>query len=295
MKGIILAGGTGSRLYPLTQVVSKHLLPVYDKPMVYYPLSTLMMAGIREILVITRSDEQALFRKLLGDGGQFGISLQYAVQDEPRGLAEAFLIGAGFIGGHDCALVLGDNIFYGDGLIGLMAERRRRIAESGGAGIFSYTVRDPTRYGVVELDAADRPLALEEKPAAPRSRQAVVGLYFYDRQVVDIARGVRPSARGELEITSVNQAYLGRGELAVTRLGRGYAWFDAGTPESLMQASSFLQAVEERQGLKVGCLEEIAFRQGFIDRARFDDLRAALPGNDYRRYLTEIAAELGGR
>jgi glucose-1-phosphate thymidylyltransferase len=290
MKGIILAGGSGTRLYPLTQVVSKHLLPVYDKPMVYYPLSTLMMAGIREILVITRPDEQALFRKLLGDGSQFGIELSYAVQPEPRGLAEAYIIGADFVAGGPSALILGDNLFYGDGLIALLADTRRRFEAGGSSGacIFSYTVRDPSRYGIVELDREGRALSIVEKPAQPKSRNAVVGLYFYDREVVDIARQVRPSARGELEITTVNQAYLERGQLAVTRLGRGYAWFDTGTHESLIQAGAFLQAVEERQGLKVACLEEIALRQGFIDRARFDEIRKSLPQNAYGRYLAEI-------
>ena len=290
MKGIILAGGSGSRLYPLTQVVSKHLLPVYDKPMIYYPLSTLMMAGIREVLIITRPEELDLFRRLLGDGGQFGISLSYAVQDQPRGLAEAFIIGADFIGEGPSALILGDNIFYGDGLIRLLAESRRQIESrpAAGAHIFSYTVRDPTRYGIVELDADGKPVSLVEKPASPRSRNAVVGLYFYDNRVTGIARKVRPSVRGEIEITSINQAYLEMGALSLTRLGRGYAWFDTGTHESLMQAGSFLQAVEDRQGLKVACLEEIAWRQGFIDRARFDEIRRALPQNSYGRYLAEL-------
>jgi glucose-1-phosphate thymidylyltransferase len=294
MKGIILAGGSGTRLYPLTQVVSKHLLPVYDKPMVYYPLSTLMMAGIRDILLITRPDEQALFRRLLGNGSRLGLSLNYAVQAEPRGLAEAFLIGKSFIQGEPCALILGDNIFYGDGLISLLGQTRRRFEEAGsrGACIFSYVVRDPQRYGVVEIDAAGRPVSIVEKPDRPRSRNAVVGLYFYDGRVVEVARQVRPSARGELEITSINHAYLERGELSVTRLGRGYAWFDTGTSESLMQAASFVQAVEERQGLKVACLEEIALRMGLIDRARFEALRGMLPQSAYGRYLTEIADEL---
>jgi glucose-1-phosphate thymidylyltransferase len=292
VKGIVLAGGSGSRLYPLTRVVSKNLLPVYDKPMIYYPLSTLMMAGIREILLITRPEEQPLFRRLLGDGAQFGISLSYAVQEAPRGLAEAYLIGADFVGDGPSALVLGDNIFYGDGLISLLGETRHRLERGeAGACIFSYTVRDPTRYGIVELDAAGRPVSIVEKPAQPRSRNAVVGLYFYDGRVADIARRVRPSARGELEITDVNRAYLEMGALTVTRLGRGYAWFDAGTHESLIQAGAFLQAVEERQGLKVACLEEIALRQGFVSRARFDEIRRALPDNAYGRYLAEIADE----
>jgi glucose-1-phosphate thymidylyltransferase len=290
MKGIILAGGSGSRLYPLTQVVSKNLLPVYDKPMIYYPLSTLMMAGIRDILVITRPEEQVLFQRLLGDGRQLGITLRYAVQDQPRGLAEAFIIGADFIAGDTCALILGDNIFYGDGLISLLAESRRHIGESplAGARIFSYTVRDPSRYGIVELDADGRPVSIEEKPAAPRSRHAVTGLYFYDQRVTGLARQVQPSSRGELEITSINQAYLELGALSVTQLGRGYAWFDTGTHESLIQAGAFLQAVEERQGLKVACLEEIAWRQGFISREQLNALRLALPQNSYGRYLAEI-------
>ncbi len=290
MKGIILAGGSGSRLYPLTQVVSKHLLPIYDKPMVYYPLSTLMMAGIREILLITRPEEQVLFRRLLGDGARFGISLSYAVQQAPRGLAEAFVIGADFIGDGPSALILGDNIFYGDGLIRLLAESRAQMEArpAAGAHIFTYTVRDPSRYGIVELDAQGKAVSIVEKPANPGSRNAVVGLYFYDNRVVEIARQVRPSVRGELEITSINQAYLAMGALSLTRLGRGYAWFDTGTHASLMQAGSFLQAVEDRQGLKVACLEEIAWRQGFIDRARFDEIRKALPQNSYGRYLAEL-------
>jgi glucose-1-phosphate thymidylyltransferase len=290
VKGIILAGGSGSRLYPLTQVVSKNLLPVYDKPMIYYPLSTLMMAGIRDILVITRPEEQALFRRLFGDGGQLGISLSYAVQAEPRGLAEAFIIGADFIGDGPSALILGDNIFYGDGLIRLLGESRQHVESrpDAGACIFSYTVREPSRYGIVELDANGRAVSLAEKPARPRSRNAVVGLYFYDNRVAGLARKVRPSARGELEITSINQAYLEMGALSLTRLGRGYAWFDTGTHESLMQAGSFLQAVEERQGLKVACLEEIAWRQGFIDRARFEEISRLLPRNSYSRYLAEL-------
>ena len=265
MKGIILAGGSGSRLYPLTQVVSKNLLPVYDKPMIYYPLSTLMLAGIRDILLITRPEEQVLFKRLLGDGGQLGISLSYAIQEQPRG-------------------------FYGDGLISLLTESRRQLGNSpnGGARIFSYTVRDPSRYGVVELDAQDRPVSIEEKPRAPRSRNAVTGLYFYDQRVSDIARRVQPSVRGELEITSINQAYLDLGALSVTRLGRGYAWFDTGTHESLIQAGSFLQAVEERQGLKVACLEEIAWRQGFITREQLQAICLSLPKNSYGSYLAEI-------
>ena len=290
MKGIILAGGSGSRLYPLTQVVSKNLLPVYDKPMIYYPLSTLMLAGIRDILLLTRPEEQVRFKRLLGDGGQLGISLSYAIQEQPRGLADAFIIGADFIAGDVCALILGDNIFYGDGLISLLTESRRQLGNSpnGGARIFSYTVRDPSRYGVVELDAQDRPVSIEEKPRAPRSRNAVTGLYFYDQRVSDIARRVQPSVRGELEITSINQAYLELGALSVTRLGRGYAWFDTGTHESLIQAGSFLQAVEERQGLKVACLEEIAWRQGFITREQLQAICRSLPKNSYGSYLAEI-------
>jgi len=290
VKGLILAGGSGSRLYPLTQVVSKNLLPVYDKPMIYYPLSTLMLAGIRDILLITRPEEQALFNRLLGNGEHLGIALSYAIQDQPRGLADAFIIGADFIAGDVCALILGDNIFYGDGLISLLTESRRQLVDvsTGGARIFSYTVRDPSRYGVVELDAQDKPVSIEEKPVAPRSRNAVTGLYFYDQRVSDIARRVQPSVRGELEITSINQAYLDLGALAVTRLGRGYAWFDTGTHESLIQAGSFLQAVEERQGLKVACLEEIAWRQGFITREQLRAIAMSLPRNSYGSYLAEI-------
>jgi len=290
VKGLILAGGSGSRLYPLTQVVSKNLLPVYDKPMIYYPLSTLMLAGIRDILLITRPEEQALFKRLLGNGEHLGIALSYAIQDQPRGLADAFIIGADFIAGDVCALILGDNIFYGDGLISLLTESRQQLVDvsTGGARIFSYTVRDPSRYGVVELDAQDKPVSIEEKPVAPRSRNAVTGLYFYDQRVSDIARRVQPSVRGELEITSINQAYLDLGALAVTRLGRGYAWFDTGTHESLIQAGSFLQAVEERQGLKVACLEEIAWRQGFITREQLRAIAMSLPRNSYGSYLAEI-------
>jgi len=290
VKGLILAGGSGSRLYPLTQVVSKNLLPVYDKPMIYYPLSTLMLAGIRDILLITRPEEQALFKRLLGNGEHLGIALSYAIQDQPRGLADAFIIGADFIAGDVCALILGDNIFYGDGLISLLTESRQQLVDvsTGGARIFSYTVRDPSRYGVVELDAQDKPVSIEEKPVAPRSRNAVTGLYFYDQRVSDIARRVQPSIRGELEITSINQAYLDLGALAVTRLGRGYAWFDTGTHESLIQAGSFLQAVEERQGLKVACLEEIAWRQGFITREQLRAIAMSLPRNSYGSYLAEI-------
>jgi len=290
VKGLILAGGSGSRLYPLTQVVSKNLLPVYDKPMIYYPLSTLMLAGIRDILLITRPEEQALFKRLLGNGEHLGVALSYAIQEQPRGLADAFIIGADFIAGDVCALILGDNIFYGDGLISLLTESRQQLVDvsTGGARIFSYTVRDPSRYGVVELDAQDKPVSIEEKPVAPRSRNAVTGLYFYDQRVSDIARRVQPSVRGELEITSINQAYLDLGALAVTRLGRGYAWFDTGTHESLIQAGSFLQAVEERQGLKVACLEEIAWRQGFITREQLRAIAMSLPRNSYGSYLAEI-------
>ena len=287
-KGIILAGGAGTRLYPLTLALSKQLVPVYNKPMVYYPLSTLMLAGIREVLVITTPADQTAFRRLLGDGTQFGLDIGYAVQPEPAGIAQAFLIGRDFIGRAPVALALGDNLFYGHGL----PESLRRASERAeGATIFAYFVRDPERYGVVEFDAAGRAVGIEEKPARPRSSWAVTGLYFYDAGVVDIAAGLRPSARGELEITDVNGAYLRQGRLHVERLGRGIAWLDTGTHEALLQASNFIQAIEERQGLAVACLHEIAFRMGYITAEQVLRVAHGMDKTSYGRYLARAVLQ----
>jgi glucose-1-phosphate thymidylyltransferase len=285
MKGIILAGGTGSRLHPLTRAVSKQLLPVYNKPMVYYPLATLMLAGIREILVITTPHEQEGFQRLLGDGSEIGLRIAYAAQPRPEGLAQAFVIGRHFVGGDRVALALGDNIFYG---AHLSDDLRSAAAREHGATVFGYQVRDPERYGVVEFDASGRPVSLEEKPARPKSSYAVTGLYFYDNQVLDIAAGLAPSARGELEITDVNRAYLIRDELHVLKLPRGVAWLDTGTHEALMQAASYVQAIEERQGLMVACLEEIAFRMGYIDGAALARLARAMEASAYGQYLCRL-------
>jgi glucose-1-phosphate thymidylyltransferase len=284
-KGIILAGGSGSRLHPLTRSVSKQLLPVYNKPMVYYPLSSLMLAGIRDVLLITTPQDQESFQRLLGTGSEFGISIEYAVQPSPDGLAQAFIIGRAFVGGSPGALALGDNIFYG---AGFSAARRSAAAQREGATVFGYQVRDPERYGVVEFDSEGRAVGLEEKPANPKSSFAVTGLYFYDNQVLDIARGLRPSPRGELEITDVNREYLKRRQLRVERLGRGVAWLDTGTHESLVQASNFIQTVEERQGLMVGCLEEIAYRQNYISADDLARLAAAMKGSTYGHYLQHL-------
>ncbi|MFN6204227.1 MAG: glucose-1-phosphate thymidylyltransferase RfbA [Acidobacteriota bacterium] len=285
MRGIILAGGSGTRLYPITTAVSKQLLPIYDKPMIYYPLSTLMLAGIRDILIITTPEDQAQFQRLLGDGSRYGISLRYAVQPRPEGLAQAFLIGADFVGAENVALVLGDNIFYGHGL----SEDLRQAAEQPrGATVFAYQVSDPERYGVVEFDRDSRAVSIEEKPAEPRSNWAVTGLYFYDNRVVEISRQLKPSRRGELEITDVNRAYLESGDLHVKRLGRGIAWLDTGTHESLQQASAFIQVLQERQGLMVACLEEIAWRLGWITSAEVAAIAQPMRHNGYGRYLLQL-------
>ena len=292
MKGIILAGGSGTRLHPLTLGVSKQLMPVYDKPMIYYPLSTLMLAGIREILIITTPQDQSAFQTVLGDGGQWGLSLSYAVQPHPDGLAQAFIIGADFIGGDRVCLVLGDNIYHGQGLMDLL---RRAAAREQGATVFGYYVRDPERYGVVAFDDAGRVVDLEEKPRQPKSNYAVTGLYFYDNDVVSIAREIRPSPRGELEITDVNRVYLDRGLLNVELMGRGFAWLDTGTHQSLLAAANFIQVVEERQGLKIACPEEIAYRLGYIDADQLRELAGPLEKSGYGTYLLELLERGGAR
>jgi glucose-1-phosphate thymidylyltransferase len=289
VKGIILAGGVGSRLHPITLAVSKQLLPVYDKPMIYYSLSTLMLAGIRDILVVTTSEDQAQFKRLLGDGSRLGVRFAYGVQDEPRGIADAFLVGRKFIGGDRVALVLGDNIFYGHGLTDML---RAAAARSDGATVFAYEVRDPERYGVVELDGQGRPVSIEEKPRQPKSHLAITGLYFYDNGVVDVAASLKPSARGELEITDVNRVYVERGKMHVEVMGRGFAWLDAGTHTSLMEASTFMHILEERQGMRVAAPEEIALRAGWIKLDDFMAQATKLAKSDYGQYLLRIAKSL---
>jgi glucose-1-phosphate thymidylyltransferase len=288
MKGIILAGGSGTRLHPITLVVSKQLLPVYNKPMIYYPLTTLMMAGIRDILIITTPHDAALFRHLLGDGAQFGLKLSYAVQDTPRGLADAFIVGRDFIGEERVALVLGDNLFFGHGLPELLQDAVQRER---GATVFGYPVQDPERYGVVEMGAGGQVISLEEKPAKPKSNLAVTGLYFYDNRVVEIAAGLKPSPRGEIEITDVNRAYMELGELKVSLMGRGFAWLDTGTPDSLIEAAQFVQILETRQGLRIAAPEEVAFRAGFIDAVQLRSLGEAQKKSAYGAYLTRLADE----
>jgi glucose-1-phosphate thymidylyltransferase len=284
VKGIILAGGSGTRLHPMTLVTSKQLMPIYDKPMIYYPLSTLMLAGIREVLIISTPRDVPSFQALLGDGSQWGLDIQYAVQPSPGGLAQAYIIGAEFVGNSPSALILGDNIFFGHGSTELF---RSAIARPSGATVFAYQVSDPERYGVIEFDGEMRALSIEEKPMAPKSNWAVTGLYFYDSQVIDIARSLKPSARGELEISDITRAYLEQGNLSVELMGRGYAWLDTGTPDSLIEAAEFVRTMEKRQGLKIACLEEIAFDQGFIDVGQFQRLAEALGGSSYGQHLKQ--------
>ncbi len=292
MKGIVLAGGSGTRLYPITKGISKQLIPIFDKPMIYYPISVLMLAGIRDILIISTPQDIESFKRLLGDGKQMGVKFSYAVQPSPDGLAQAFIIGEEFIGDDSVCLVLGDNIFYGAGFTSLLA-KSARLADKGTASVFGYWVNDPERYGVAEFDSTGRCVSIEEKPAKPKSNYAVVGLYFYPNSVVEIAKHIKPSARGELEITSVNQEYLKQGQLTVQPLQRGFAWLDTGTHDSLSEASTFIEVIEKRQGLKVACLEEIAFKQGWIDAKTLLDDAKPMAKNDYGKYLMRLAEESG--
>lgn len=295
MKGIVLAGGSGTRLYPITKGVSKQLLPIYDKPMIYYPISVLMLAGIREILIISTPEDLPAFRRLLGDGSDFGVRFEYAEQLRPEGLAQAFLIGEEFIGDDSVCLVLGDNIFYGSFFTKMLSDAVRTAEETGKATVFGYWVNDPERYGVAEFDKAGNVLSIEEKPKQPKSNYAVVGLYFYPNKVVNIARNIKPSARGELEITTVNQEFLREGELKVQTLGRGFAWLDTGTHDSLAEASTFVEVIEKRQGLKVACLEAIAYRKGWIDEQKMQEIARPMLKNQYGQYLLKVVEESAGK